>query len=328
MNGTGAEGQRVGGVRGEVDATVFLIGAERSGTTLLRIMLDHHPDLAFRNEFEFAVDLVGDDGALPDLDAYSEHLRLSRTFSMSGFEIDRELDYPLLVKSFLEQKRARDGKSRVGATVHRHFHRLLTIWPDAVFIHLIRDGRDVARSRIREGWAGNGWVAAHEWVEAEEAIERLAGRVGPERMIDVRYEALLEDPVGTLGRICGFLGLAFSPAMLEIEGTSSYKKPDPKFAQRWKSGANEREVALIEDVQSNMLARRGYEPSGFRPTRPGLAGRSWLRLHSRLVSLRFRVNRFGLRLSLADMFARRLGLRGLAEKTQLAINEIQKRHLK
>ncbi|MBZ0171487.1 MAG: sulfotransferase [Phycisphaerales bacterium] len=307
---------------------VFLVGAERSGTTLLRIMLDHHPLLAFRNEFEFAVDLVSDDGRFPPLPVYYEHLRMSRTFAMSGFEIDRGLDYPSLVRSFLEQKRARDGKSLVGATVHRHFHRLLTIWPDARFIHIIRDGRDVARSRVREGWAGNGWVAAHEWVSAEEEIERLAGIVGPERVLDVRYECLLADPEDTLDRVCGFIGLAYSPAMLDIEDSSSYKRPDPRFAQRWKSGAGEREIALIEDVQSDMLARRGYEPSGYRPRRPGWVGGAWLRWNSRFGRLRFRIGRYGVRLCLTEIIARRFGPRGLRERTQLAMNEIQKRHLK
>ena len=79
---------------GSPDAPFFLVGAERSGTTLLRLMLDHHPELAFRNEFEFAVDRVGEDGSFPDVRTYTEHLRLSRTFAMSGFAIDESLDYP------------------------------------------------------------------------------------------------------------------------------------------------------------------------------------------------------------------------------------------
>ncbi|HHN78851.1 MAG TPA: sulfotransferase [Phycisphaerales bacterium] len=310
------------------DQTPFLIGAERSGTTLLRIMLDHHPELAFRNEFEFAVDLVGDDGSFPPMDAYVRFLGLSRTFSMSGFEIDRQLAYPDLVKSFLEQKRRRDGKRLVGATVHRHFHRILTIWPDARFIHLIRDGRDVARSRIREGWAGNGWVAAHEWVEVEREIDRLAERVGPGRMVEVRYEELLADPEGQLSRICGFLGLDYAPAMLDFEGDSTYRRPDPRFAQRWRSEASPRQVALIESVQSDMLTRRGYELSGNPPIRVGRLRRWWLGLHSRLVCTRFRMKRYGLRLWASEIVSRRLKMRRWAERTRLAINEIQKRHLK
>jgi len=197
---------------------VFLIGAERSGTTLLRIMLDHHPMLAFRNEFEFAVDMVGDGGAMPDLDAYYEHLAVCRTFLMSGFEIDKQLDYRSLVHSFLEQKRARDDKPRVGATIHRHFHRILHLWPDARFIHLVRDGRDVAFSRIGMGWVGNAWEGAHEWVEVEEQVRELAAGVGPERIMRVTFESLVSEPEKTLGTICGFLGLEYDDAMLDYEG--------------------------------------------------------------------------------------------------------------
>lgn len=313
---------------GGTDQTPFLIGAERSGTTLLRIMLDHHPELAFRNEFEFAVDLVGDDGSFPPLDEYERFLRLSRTFSMSGFEIDRQLSYPELVKSFLEQKRRRDGKRLVGATIHRHFQRILTIWPGARFIHLIRDGRDVARSRIREGWAGNGWAAAHEWVQVEREIDRLAERVGPGRMIEVRYEDLLADPEGELSRICGFLGLAYSSAMLDIEGDSTYRRPDPRFAQRWRSESSPRQVALIEAVQSEMLVHRGYALSDHPPQRVGRLGRWWLNLHSRLVCTRFRMRRYGLRLWASEILSRRLKMNRWQERTRLAINEVQKRHLK
>ncbi len=310
------------------DQTPFLIGAERSGTTLLRIMLDHHPELAFRNEFEFAVDLVGDDGSFPPMDDYVRFLRLSRTFSMSGFEIDRQLAYPDLVKSFLEQKRRRDGKRLVGATIHRHFHRILTIWPGARFIHLIRDGRDVARSRIREGWAGNGWAASHEWVQVEREIDRLIDRVGPDRVVEIRYEDLLADPESELTRICGFLGLGWSPEMLEFEKDSTYRKPDPRFAQRWRSEASPRQVALIEAVQGEMLARRGYELSGNPPHRVGRLGRWWLGLHSRLVCAWFRLRRYGPRLWASEIISRRLKMTRWQEKTRLAINEIQKRHLK
>lgn len=48
-----------------ISKPVFLVGAERSGTTVLRLMLDHHPQIAFNNEFEYAVDLVSDEGKWP-----------------------------------------------------------------------------------------------------------------------------------------------------------------------------------------------------------------------------------------------------------------------
>ena len=57
-----------------IENPTFLVGAERSGTTLLRLMLDHHPQVAFLHEFEFAVDCVGDDGTCPALPDYYRYL--------------------------------------------------------------------------------------------------------------------------------------------------------------------------------------------------------------------------------------------------------------
>ena len=53
-----------------LSAPVFLVGSERSGTTLLRLMLDHHPRLAFEHEIDYVVDRVGEDGTFPDVATY------------------------------------------------------------------------------------------------------------------------------------------------------------------------------------------------------------------------------------------------------------------
>ena len=132
---------------------VFLVGSERSGTTLLRLMLDHHPEIAFEKEFDFVVSKVSETGAFPQVDAYLEWLATVRA---ADYAIDRSLDYRSLVTDFLRQKQAASGgKPRVGATVHRDFDRLRFIWPDARYIHLVRDPRDVSRSVVQKGWAGN-----------------------------------------------------------------------------------------------------------------------------------------------------------------------------
>ena len=307
--------------------TPFLIGAERSGSTLLRIMLDKHPRLAFRNEFEFAVDLIGDDGTPPEMEAYYRHLSLSRTFGMSGFEIDRSLSYFDLVRSFLEQKRTRDGKDLVGATIHRHFRRILFIEPEARFIHLLRDGRDVARSRVGRGWAGNSWHAAPTWVEAEQEIGRLREMIDPSRVLTVTYEDVVSEPEEALGRICEFLGLEYSEDMLAFGPDDRYKRPDRKLAYQWKRKADRREVQLLESVQAEMLEARGYELSGHPPHSPGGLERIWLMFHSRMHRSLFRFKRFGLRLWLEEMFSRRFGSGATRDRVRLKINEAQRRYL-
>ena len=114
----------------------------------------------------------------------------SRTgfFRQRRLVINKGVDYPQLIDDFLRQKRDRDGKPFVGAVVHHHFDRLLRIWPDARFIHLMRDGRDVGRSYIEMGWAGNMYTAVDGWILAEQLWSKLSQIVPEERRIDVRYE--------------------------------------------------------------------------------------------------------------------------------------------
>src|SRR5205085_11314610 len=95
----------------------FLIGSVRSGTTMLRLMLDHHPQLACHFEFEYAIEKMTSSGQVPDADQYREYLRQNRIFKLSKFKIDESLSYRELVESFLIQKQKLDSKSIVGATI-------------------------------------------------------------------------------------------------------------------------------------------------------------------------------------------------------------------
>src|SRR4030095_2960604 len=101
-----------------------------------------------------------------------------------ALEVDRSLDYPGLMKSFVSQYGRRSRKPIHGATCHKHFDRLLRIWPRARFVHLMRDGRDVARSCIGMGWSGNVWCGAQRWIDAEELWAGLAERIDPARRHD------------------------------------------------------------------------------------------------------------------------------------------------
>ena len=198
---------------------LFLVGAERSGTTILRMMLDHHPQIAFFCEFEYAVQKVPDSQGWPELSQYYEFLETNRIFEAGQLTIDKGLDYRHLIDSFLRQKRDRDGKPLVGATVHYQFDRLLRIWPDARFIHICRDGRDVGRSVIEMGWAGNMYTAVQRWMEAEEVWSGMRRELSANRYIDIRYEVLVTEPEATLTRLCEFIGVPYDPAMLDYSET-------------------------------------------------------------------------------------------------------------
>ncbi len=307
---------------------VFMVGAERSGTTLLRLMLDHHPEIAFHFEFEFAVSQMGEDGSFPDMETYRQWLGRNWIFRGADHQIDPGLGYPHLVDSFLRQKRDKDGKLRVGATVHHHFDRLLFLWPDARFIHLVRDPRDVARSCIGMGWAGNLWTGLDRWIEAERIWERMKGHLPSERFLEVRLEDLVREPDHHLAKICGIFGKAYHPAMLSYPEHSTYAAPDPSLADQWKNKLTEEEIRLVEARVGEMMTARGYPLSGLPRLEVSARREKALRAQDRRARRRFRIKRFGLPLLILAKLSRHFPFRFAEEYFEEKLLRISRRYIK
>lgn len=295
---------------------------------MLRLMLDHHPLVAFHSEFEFVVDLMDDDGTTPDSEQYLAWLSTHRIFQATHFEVDRSLTYNDLVRSFLEQFRSRESKRVVGATVHHHFDRVLHIWPDARFIHLVRDPRDVTSSVMAMGWAGNVWTGVRRWLEAELLWERMATVVSHDRRHEVHYESLLAHPASTLAEICQFIGIEYSPAMLSYPDDTSYDAPNQSSVFQWKRKLRATQVRLVESRVGDMLTRRGYAPSELPAMHVGSLFRTALRLQDWVSRFVFRVRRYGLQLVIEAAISRRLGFASWYRRCVLRMNEITTAHLK
>lgn len=307
---------------------VFLVGAERSGTTVLRLMLDHHPDIAWCNEFEYVVDQVSASGTFPHLQQYVSWLEMHRIFQATGFVVDASLSYPEVANSFLQQKRDRAQKTFVGATVHRHFDRLLYIWSDAKFIHLVRDGRDVARSCIGMGWSGNVWFGVERWLAAERLWEKLCRVVPAQRRLEVQYETLILEPATTLDTICRFIGVSYDSAMLAYAKDTTYDLPNAKFLKQWESKLSELEIRLVESRIGDLLKKHKYELSGLPPLEVTPLKEKQLHLQDWWFRAGFRIKRYGLILFLADYLSRSLGLEEWQKSTKLKINNINRAYLK
>jgi hypothetical protein len=311
-----------------VEDPVFLVGSERSGSTLLSHMLDHHPQIAWALALEFAVAPLRAPGEWPALEAYREYLETSRIFQTSGLTIDPSLGYLDLVHDFLLQERNRKGRPLVGATVHRDFDRLLWLFPSCRFIHLVRDGRDVSHSAIGLGFVGNVWRGATWWVEAETLWSRLKERLPVGRFHEVRYEALVRSPQEVLGRICDFIGVPYAPQMLSYPTDTRYEPPDPQLAERWRRTLTPNEIRIVEAVAGPLLAERGYRLSGLPALHLGGLRLWWLRQHDRYRRVRFRVRREGLALAGGEFLARHLGWREAARSLQKRRNRIEMRYLR
>jgi hypothetical protein len=311
-----------------IERPFFLVGSERSGTTLLRLMLSHHPRIDCAPEFEFLVEFPGFAGKDTDVRAYAEWLATDRIFGAYGLTIDPSLDFVALANDFLWQYCGRSGKPIIGATCHKHFDKLRAIWPRPRYVHLLRDGRDVARSCVQMGWAGNVWYGVDRWIAAEHLWERIIATTEAEDRFELKYEDLIMAPERELGRLCEFLGTPFDPKMMEYANESSYEKPDPKLVQQWKRKLSAKELALLEGKVGTLLRARGYEASGVDPVVPGPVELARLKVEDRVGRLRFRVDRYGPANVVAMKLARMIGPRAWERAMVLKLNEIDNQHMR
>jgi hypothetical protein len=281
----------------------FVVGVPRSGTTLLRLQLDAHPELAIPAETGFGalVESVGD--RRPGRAELLETLFAWPTWADLGVTRDELREAFLGVKrwnvgnglrAYYRTYAARQGKRRWGDKTPTHAARLRSIaatLPEARFIHLIRDGRDVAASLRGLPFApGDGGVAAiaAAWRDTIDRTRRLGSRVPNYR--EVRYERLVAEPEAVLRELCAYLELEFDTAMLRAHERATERlsemssitvepggairlpggvrleshtrePPDASRAGRWRQTLTEHDVAIFERLAGGFLAAEGYQPS-------------------------------------------------------------------
>ncbi len=275
----------------------FIVGAGRSGTTLLRLMLDAHPDLAIPPETHF----------IPSLDAQME---LEGFFSIvtsattwADFHIDKDVFKNALhelnpfsvtegLRSFYRLYGNKHGKKYVGdktPVYSLNMTSIQNILPEARFIHLIRDGRDVALSH-RGLWFGPGdniEDAAEYWVSRVQLARQQVPLL--KHYLEVGFEQLIFNPDNVLMQICNFLEMPFSDKMLtyhmnadrrldelsdryHTDGSVRVKKedlvslfeltkqsPDPSRVFSWKNLMTDAEQVSFEKIAGKLLADLGYE---------------------------------------------------------------------
>jgi hypothetical protein len=301
-----------------MESPVFLIGAERSGTTLLRLMLDGHPEIACPCAFDFALAWPeARNGELPEPIDYWQMLAEDRRAREARVVIDARLRVPELVRSLLAQLGRRTHKPVFAVTAHHEYERLLRLWPEARFLYVVRDGRDVARSHVALGWAGNVWAAAPAWRAAEREWRRVSALIPRENRLEVRFEDLVRDPRAELSRIAGFLGLEYAPGMLDSPARGSYAAPHPNASERWREQLSTRELALLEREIGPELRARGYAPSLVAPAWIPAPRRLALRLGDRAGRFRFRARQLGARWWARQRLRRRLNLAAFARTVAL-----------
>lgn len=313
-----------------VTQPAFLVGAERSGTTLLRLMLVAHPRLAVVSEFEYAVDpLVSRPNGVPPGDVLRDHVAQNHIFRAHGFAPDKTLNYRDQIHDFLRQGLAeKEGADMVLAVVHREIDQIPRLFDGGKYIHIVRDPRDVARSNIGMGWAGNVYFGVDRWIEVERQWARLKTELPVEDVYELRQERLIHEPEKVIGELCDFLGLDYLPAMMEFDEGTTYEKPDPSLTEQWRRKLTEHEVGLIEARVGDLLEARGYQPSGFAPVTPTGTEVAKLQWTNKTGILRHRIGVNGLSLLLQDTISRKLGMKGWQQRLKPRLLEARERALR
>lgn len=234
---------------------VFLVASRRSGTTLFRLMMNGHPSITWQRGWEVVAD------AVKHFDSNGSE---AQKIELEGFEPILATDIDDLKNKLIfnaENSIKPDARNVFGATVHVGFKSLHKAWPDAKFIHLIRDPRDIAISHMKLGWAGHYFFAADPWKKSETDWNELREILPDHQYIDLKYEDLVASPESELKRVCEFLEVEYSDNLFSYIDTSKYSYPKKELAYRWKDKLDDEQVKLVESGLYELMQTRGYEPS-------------------------------------------------------------------
>ena len=257
------------------------------------------------------------------MESYGKFLSVNRIFSTSGFTFDPSKAYPELVDGFLRQRQEAKGATHVGATVHFGFSKIPLLWPDARFIHMVRDPRDVARSCVVMGWAGNVWFGLDKWLEADDEWAELQKQITADRVINIRFADLVGNHEKTLKEVCRFIGVDYTDQMLAFAEDTDYSVPDPTRARSWRNDMSDFDIRLVETRLGDRLEAQGYQPSGLDPIPTNRIIIKALSLHSRTVRLIHRARVYGPGLVARHLLARMTGNEQRQRELQVTFNEIE-----
>ncbi|MFC4913371.1 sulfotransferase family protein [Actinomadura gamaensis] len=282
---------------------VFVFGCPRSGTTLLQLMLHSHPRLAVPAETRFVLSAYTGRCDFGDLSDRENRRRLAEwitgrpaaRFGDLGLDAravsERIIEGPPTLGSALgavfRAYADRFGRRRWGdkrPSYSKNIPALLRMFPDAQFVHLIRDGRDCVASLCEMPWYKlDVHHAIASWREAIDIGRRAAVRLGPDSYYELQYERLVADPQDELCRLCAFLGEEFHPEMTQPQRIAELTvPPQKKWHDRthsavssgrvgsWRDRLEPWEAGLAEAAFGDRLTDYGYEPSGMPRPSPAL----------------------------------------------------------
>jgi hypothetical protein len=308
---------------------IFVVGCPRSGTTLLQYILRAHPHISMATgESHFIIplsrrlaefgDLATPEGQRRILAAMEQQSRSFLETDLHGMHYGRDRlvtrfqelrvhTYPALIDALFMENARGEGKARWADKTPwyvLHMERLIELFPEARFVHLIRDGRDVALSLFRrrhDFQVYNTYCAARYWEIYVARGREIGSRLPHGVYQEFYYEQLINEPRGFLQRLCDFLGEEYSDDLLNYQkagevGNRTRRAGDGDGSKtpllsgpivsdnhnKWKREFSEAQRRLFERAVGNLLSGHGYAVKYPQRAIPLLTKAAY-RGHNRLV---------------------------------------------
>jgi sulfotransferase family protein len=285
------------------DPYLFIVGCARSGTTLVHRIVDAHPEIAITPEMHWITRHFKSRNGLVASELVSE---LTGHKRFAQFEIPREefegllgsgeaVPYPTFLRRLFGLYGKIKNKPLVGNKTPAYIRRMLdlhALWPEAKFVHIIRDGRDVCLSVLNWKKANHivGRYASWEedpvsttalWWERKVRKGREDGAaLGPGLYHEMYYEDLVDDPERECKRLCEFLGVAYDDAMIRFHEGRERVEPGRGAKSAWlrvTSGLRDwrtemctGDVERFEAAAGDLLEELGYERAVPNPSSEAL----------------------------------------------------------
>lgn len=265
----------------------FIVGVQRSGTTLLRLLLNAHSEIAIPEEASFLKPILKRSWVNREIRGEKKqklvsYLRENEQFQLWNFDKKDILNAiseknSITVKELMEiiyssyaqheQKKKWGDKSLFFGSMEL----LYDLFPKAKFIHIVRDGRDVFYSwRKMDPSKSHPAVMALDWKIKHRLVERSLRKIPKDKIHLIRYEDLVQKPEFHLKQICEFLKIDFEQSMIDFHLSSNkyigkhhseliFKAIDNKNTDKWKRKLTKKEQLIYQAMAGHSLIDYNYD---------------------------------------------------------------------
>jgi hypothetical protein len=275
------------------ESPLLIVGVDRSGTTLLSLMLDSHSELAIPYESKFFTRYFRERARFGDLEDIQARTALVRSMlneptvsqwevvpSLAQIDLTRCATLGGAIDALFSAYAGARGKRFWGDKTPAYItqiHVLNRLFPNAKYIHIVRDGRDVAISLMQQWWGPNDFASAlHYWTTRVDAARKMLAMLPSGRVLQVRFEDLVADPKATLREISTFLELEFEENMVAQYVNRAENKvgkqrmhgiharlsepPSKDQAFKWRRHLSAADQALAYEIAGALFEELGYPP--------------------------------------------------------------------